>query len=105
MTDQFQRAAFSAALENARRERVPVMALRPDHRFPEEMDDIVIKDCDVHLEAMDDDVWWMACTFKNGEEVVLHFTIDKKPKRIVVSVTSKPREWRDWDDIYREHCS
>lgn len=105
MTDPFQRAAFSAALEKARRERIPVMALRPDHRFPHEMDDVVVKNCDVHFEAMSNDCWWMACTFENGQAVVFHFTIGQKPKRIVVTCDEQPDEWRDWDDLYREHCS
>lgn len=102
MSDPFQRASFSAALEKARADRVPVMALRPDHEFPDEMDDIVVKDCDVHLEAMSATSWWMACTFANGEEVVFWFSFGKKPKRLVVTVGDTPDEWRDWDVLYRE---
>lgn len=102
MSDPFQRASFSAALEKARADRVPVMALRPDHEFPEEMDDVVVKDCDVHFEAMSNQRWWMSCRFANGEEAVFHFTVGKNPKRIVVTCDAEPPEWRDWDALYRE---
>lgn len=97
-----QRALFSAALEKARADRIPVMALRPDHRFPEEMDDVVVLDCKVHFEAMSNTCWWMACDFENGEQAVFHFTIGKNPKRIVVTCDDQPAEWRDWDVLYRE---
>lgn len=46
---------FGADLDRARAERIPVMALRPDHRFPDEMDDIVVKDAKMfRAEAMSD---------------------------------------------------
>lgn len=102
MSDPFQRASFSAALEQARAERVPVIALRPDDRFPDEMDDIVVLNCNVHLEAMSDKTWWMGCDFANGERITFHFGIAKKPARLFVSVGEMPDEWRDWDDLYRE---
>lgn len=94
---------FEAALEQAKRERVPVMALRPDHRFPEELDDVVVENVSCfRAEAMDDDVWWMCCYFPNGERVTFHVGIDKKPKRIHMSVTEYPVQWRDWDEMRRE---
>lgn len=100
---QTSAASFVAALEKARAERVPVMALRPDHRFPDEMDDIVV--CDVktfRAEAMSDTSWWMACHFANGEEITFGVSIGKNPKRLVVHVTDKPAVWRDWDELYHE---
>jgi hypothetical protein len=94
---------FAAALEQARAERIPVMALRPDHRFPEEMDDVVVKHVEtLHFEAMSNTCWWMACHFANGEEAVFHFTIGKNPKRVVVTCDDQPAVWRDWDALYHE---
>jgi hypothetical protein len=93
---------FSAMLEQARAERVPVMALRPHHEFADEMDDIVVKNCDVHLEAMSDKSWWMGCSFPNGERVTFNFGIGKKPARLWVSVGEMPAEWRDWDELWEK---
>jgi hypothetical protein len=96
-----ERAAALPGLEDELREArgdLPTMALRPDHRFPDEMDDIVVNDVKMfRAEAMDDDAWWMACYFANGEEVRFWVGIGKNPKRIVVSVTDKPAQWIDWD--------
>jgi hypothetical protein len=91
-------SSFADDLAKAKSERIPVMALRPDHRFPDEMDDIVVKDVTMfRAEAMDDDVWWMACYFANGEQVTFNVGLASKPKRVVVSVTEKPPEWVDLD--------
>jgi hypothetical protein len=89
---------FAADLAKAKAERIPVMALRPDSEFPDEMDDIVVKDVTMfRAEAMSDDHWWMACYFANGERVTFSVGIGTKPKRIVVSVTEKPDDWIDMD--------
>jgi len=76
----------------------PAMALRPDSRFPDEMDDIVVKDVEMfRAEAMDDDAWWMCCYFANGERVSFHVGLAAKPKRVVISVTETPPVWTDID--------
>lgn len=91
-------STFKHDLEAARRERIPVMALRPRHDDPDLMDDIVVKDVTMfRAEAMDDDVWWMACHFANGEQVTFHVTAQARPKRIEFSVTDTPAEWVDLD--------
>lgn len=93
------REDFAGELAQARRERTPVMALRPDDRFPDEMDDIVVKDVTMfRAEAMSDTGWWMACYFANGEQVTFWIGIGKAPKRVVVSVTDTPPEWIDMDE-------
>lgn len=103
MTSSQSIGSFERALEEARRDRVPVLALRPDHEFPDELDDVVVKHIEtLHFEAMSDKVFWMACTFANGEEAVFHWTIGKNPARLVVSATSLPGEWQDWDELYRK---
>jgi hypothetical protein len=91
---------FADALAKARADRIPVMALRPDHQFPDELDDVVVEHVEtLHFEAMSDDQWWMAATFANGEQAVFWFTIASKPKRIAVTCTDQPSEWRDWDEL------
>jgi hypothetical protein len=96
-------ATFKAALARAKRRRQPVIALRPDHTFIDELDDVVV--CNVQTfraEAMDTDMWWMECTFANGEALTFHVTIGRKPKRLVVTATSVPAHL-DWDDLFNEH--
>lgn len=95
--------AFEVALADAHRRRIPVIALRPDHEFPDELDDIVVENVKVfRAEAMDHNIWWMACYFANGEELVFHVTRAAKPSRIVVTASSIP-EHIDWDELYRKH--
>lgn len=91
-------ADLATDLAAARRERTPVMALRPDSQDHDLLDDIVVKDVEMfRAEALDDDVWWLACYFANGEQVTFHVTAQARPKRIKFSVTEKPSEWIDFD--------
>lgn len=93
---------FRQKLDEARKARIPVMALRPDYVYPDEMDDIVVEDVKTfRAEAMSDDMWWMCCYFHNGESVTFHVVREKRPARLSVSVTEEPPEWRDWDEMYR----
>jgi hypothetical protein len=91
----------SADLEQARAERLPVMALRPDDRYPDELDDVVVKDVETfRMEAMSDDVWWMCCYFRNGERVTWHATTAgpaNRRQRLAISTTEYPAEWVDFD--------
>jgi hypothetical protein len=48
-------------------------------------------------EAMDDDVFWMCCYFRNGERITWNVTVGSKPKRIVMSTVEMPGEWIDID--------
>jgi hypothetical protein len=92
---------FEAALERARRQAVPVIALRPRHEFPDELDDVVVENVmTFRAEAMSNKVWWMACRFANGEELVFHVTTASKPARLVFSATMVP-EHVDWDELRR----
>jgi hypothetical protein len=79
--------------------QVPEMALRPDHRFPEELDDIVVENVRMfRAEAMSDTNFWMCCYFgDNHERVTFNVTIGKNPKRIVVTAGEIPDEWIDID--------
>lgn len=98
------RESFEAALARAKRRNQPVIALRPDGRFPEELDDIVVKDVETfRAEAMDDNVWWMCCYFRDGERLTFYVTRDKKPSRIVITATEEPSNYLDWDDLHSEH--
>lgn len=77
---------------------VPRIALRPDSERPDELDDIVVHDVTMfRAEAMDNDVWWMACYFANGEQVTFHIGIAGKPKRIRIVATDTPGNWEDID--------
>jgi hypothetical protein len=90
---------FASHLTQARNERTPRMALRPDHNFPEALDDIVVEDVTMfRAEAMSDTLWWMACDFRNGERISFHVHIDAKPKRISVSAGEMPTKWIDIDE-------
>ena len=76
----------------------PRMALRPDHKFPEELDDIVVENVTMfRAECMSDRGWWMACYFANGQRIA--FSIDRatKPARIAVTATELPPVWTDID--------
>jgi hypothetical protein len=100
-----QEEAFDAALRRAKRRKQPVIALRPDGQFPDELDDIVVCNVDVHMEAMSDNEWWLCCYFANGERLTLWINKSKQrdgPARLVVSATEIP-EYLDWDDLYAEH--
>lgn len=91
---------FAADLAKARAGRTPRMALRPDHEFPDEMDDIVVKDVEMfRAEAMSRNQWWMCCYFANGERVTFWIGRERKPSRIVVSVTEEPPDWIDIDAV------
>ena len=94
---------LSDALERARDERTPRMALRPRQDSDEELDDIVVKEVEMfRAEAMSNTVWWMCCYFRNGERVTFHVGIDAKPKRVHVSATEMPAEWVDLDADERQ---
>lgn len=81
---------------------VPEMALRPDHEFPDELDDVVVKNVRMfRAEAMSPTSWWMACYFENGEhnheQISFNVSIGKNPKRIVVTAGDMPDQWVDID--------
>lgn len=87
--------SFEAALEQARKDRIPVMALRHDS---EGLDDVVVETPRMfRAEMMDRDALWMACYFDNGEQVTFWVTAHKG--RLNFSVTEEPPEWRDWDKL------
>ena len=90
--------SFTDALARERHERIPRMALRPHHEFPDEMDDIVVKDVQMfRAEQMSDSHWWMCCYFANGESVTFGVGRATKPARVYVTVTETPGEWIDID--------
>jgi hypothetical protein len=90
--------SFADDLAKAKAERIPQMALRPDSQFPDELDDIVVKDVTMfRAEAMDDGIWWLCCYFANGESISFNVTIESKPKRITVTTGWEPDEWIDID--------
>lgn len=91
-------SGFAADLAQAKADRTPVMALRPQHDDPELLDDIVVKDVTMfRAEAMDTDVWWLCCYFANGERVTFHVSAQARPKRIEFSATELPAIWTDMD--------
>lgn len=91
-------SSFAADLAQAKKDRIPRMALRPDSEIPEEMDDIVVENVTMfRAEAMSEFGWWFACYFANGERVSFWIERQTRPARIAVHVTEHPAEWIDID--------
>lgn len=84
---------FESALAQARKERIPVMALRHDSQG---LDDVVVETPKMfRAEMMSDRNLWMCCYFDNDERVT--FSVYVRKGRLEFSVTEKPAEWSDWD--------
>jgi hypothetical protein len=94
------RTPLSDDLERARRDALPVMALR---RHPDgSMDDVVCDDVErFRAEQLDDDCLWLACYFRNGERVTFNVCAERqrgrRPALLVYDVGEMPERWVDWD--------
>jgi hypothetical protein len=90
-------------LAQARRDEIPVMALRHDS---DGLDDVVVETPRMfRAEMMSDDHLWMACYFgENHERVTFCVTAvrDGRKAKLQFSVTEEPAEWRDWDLLRQE---
>lgn len=60
------------------------IALRPLHDNERWLDDIVVNDCDVHLEQMEANDWLLICNLKKGGRVA--FAIIAEPEGIRTTV-------------------
>lgn len=91
---------FQAALAQARKDRIPVMALRHDS---EGLDDVVVETPRMfRAEMMSDAHLWMCCYFgDNHERVTFAVTAVKEGRKakLLFSVTEEPSEWLDWDKM------
>ena len=96
---------FEQELEVARKAKIPVMALRmfkrPDRE--DDLDDVVVDRPKLfRAEMMDDGTLWMACYFDNDERVSFYVQAKKKGW-LDFSVTEKPPEWLDYDELFHQH--
>lgn len=91
---------FEAALDQARRDQKPVMALR---REPDDtLDDVVVQHPNMfRAEMMSEASLWMACYFANGDEVTFNVRAECRPRRLVFESGELPGEWLDWDELRR----
>lgn len=79
-----------------RQSDLPHMALRPDSEFPDELDDVVVKDVTMfRAEAMSHNEWWLCCYLPNGERITFWINKASRPARIVMTATEIP----DYYDI------
>lgn len=86
---------FEEALATARKNRIPVMALR--HQG-DDLDDVVVETPRMfRAEMMNNKQLWLCCYFENDERVTFWITVYKG--RLQFSVTEEPAEWRDWDTL------
>ena len=90
---------FAHALELARKDKIPVMALR-HHRG--ELDDVVVETPKTfRAEMMSDHQLWISCIFENGEHVTFWATAASNGK-LIFSVTETPDEYQDWDELRKD---
>lgn len=93
-------------LVRARRDRIPVMALRHDS---DGLDDVVVETPRMfRAEMMSDDHLWMCCYFgDNHERVAFAVTAvtDGRKATLQFSVTEEPAEWLDWDKLREGQAS
>ena len=89
--------SFEAALAQARKDRIPVMALREDSTG---LDDVVVETPRMfRAEMMSDKNLWLCCYFDNGERVTFSVYSRRGPLEFTLGET--PAEWRDWDKLRR----
>lgn len=63
-----------------------------------ELDELIVRDCDIHLERMADNSWWMGVTLAGGKQTQLMVNIGAKraPVNAWVEVdeTEEPAWWK-----------
>lgn len=68
-------------------------------KFDGDLDELVVHDCDVHLERMADNTWWMGITLADGKQTQLIVNIGAKRARVdawvELDATEDPSWWAD----------
>lgn len=63
-----------------------------------ELDEIVVRDCDLHLERMEDNSWWMGITLADGKQTMLMVNIGAKRAKVDAWVeldeSDEPAWWK-----------